>query len=285
MDDGTIVVGYGESDRGVGLQLAAELRKLGYSTWTFDEHTVPWKGNLNAVVRAATAVVLIISEREEGARRLAALAGEANVASKVGMQVLTGPSVRPFLGLAQVSFRSNLKELAWCVAHIIKFPQDGFSMESLHWRILKGLPPKPDGPDIFLSYAHEDLERAKGIARALERCGWRVWWDRALAAGDRFRDVIEQQLAQAQCAVVLWSTSSVGRDFVRDEADEARKREVLVQAIIDPVRPPLGFRQPHLADLTKWDGDVDSENFLVLRTGVSRLIPVALNTAKPNQQS
>jgi hypothetical protein len=33
--------------------------------------------------------------------------------------------------------------------------------------------------DIFISYASEDKGRAQTLARALERKGWSVWWDRA----------------------------------------------------------------------------------------------------------
>jgi hypothetical protein len=41
-----------------------------------------------------------------------------------------------------------------------------------------------NGPDIFISYAHDDAEHARQIADWLESEGYSVWWDRSLAAGE-----------------------------------------------------------------------------------------------------
>ena len=38
--------------------------------------------------------------------------------------------------------------------------------------------------DIFISYASEDRDRVKSLARALEQEGWSVWWDRAHPHGE-----------------------------------------------------------------------------------------------------
>jgi TIR domain len=37
--------------------------------------------------------------------------------------------------------------------------------------------------DIFISYAREDLRRAKQLAEALKAQGWSVFWDRTIPAG------------------------------------------------------------------------------------------------------
>ncbi|MGZ9020763.1 MAG: toll/interleukin-1 receptor domain-containing protein, partial [Rhodoplanes sp.] len=44
-------------------------------------------------------------------------------------------------------------------------------------------------PDIFLSYAREDVSVAQRLARALEDEGWSVWWDRHIPAGQTFDEV------------------------------------------------------------------------------------------------
>jgi hypothetical protein len=109
--------------------------------------------------------------------------------------------------------------------------------------------------DIFISYAREDRPRAEAIARALEEHGWSVWWDRDIRAGKNIASVIEEEIGKARCVVVLWSATSVRRDWVNDEAREGNERGILVPVLIENVRPPLGFRSMHAADLTGWERD------------------------------
>jgi formylglycine-generating enzyme required for sulfatase activity len=108
--------------------------------------------------------------------------------------------------------------------------------------------------DVFISYAKEDVERARAIAGVLADRGWSVWWDRKIPIGKTFDEVIEAALANARCVVVLWTRTSVGSSWVKVEADEGRKRGVLVPLLLDPVPLPLAFRYVQFADLTAWDG-------------------------------
>jgi hypothetical protein len=107
--------------------------------------------------------------------------------------------------------------------------------------------------DIFISYAREDREQAKGLATLLEAKGWAVWWDVSIRVGNRFDEVIEAELNNARCVVVLWSKHSINSKWVRAEAHEADSRNILFPVLIDRVEPPLGFRQIHWADLTQSD--------------------------------
>ncbi len=53
------------------------------------------------------------------------------------------------------------------------------------------------------------------------------------------------------CAIVAWSEHSVNSDWVHDEATEAKEREnILVPVLLDVIKPPMGFRRIHAADLT-----------------------------------
>jgi hypothetical protein len=126
--------------------------------------------------------------------------------------------------------------------------------------------------DIFISYAREDRSRAETIAKALEDYGWSVWWDRDIRAGKNIAVVIEEQIDQARCLVVLWSATSIRRDWVNDEAREGNERGILVPVLIENVRPPLGLRSMHAADLTGWDRDTIAPAFLRLRSDIEALI-------------
>jgi hypothetical protein len=123
--------------------------------------------------------------------------------------------------------------------------------------------------DIFISYANEDRELAGRLASALESCGWSVWWDRKIVAGQAFDEAIERELETAKSVVVLWSRHSIASEWVKNEAAAAAERGVLVPAQIEQVKLPLEFRRRQTADLTGWDGDVGHEGFRTLCAGVA----------------
>src|ERR1044071_8573659 len=132
--------------------------------------------------------------------------------------------------------------------------------------------------EIFLSYAKEDREAALKIAQLLESAGWTVWWDRRIPAGRSWRSVLEEALGQMRCMVVLWSKNSVDSDWVKEEAEEAREIGKLVPVLIEPVKPPVGFRAIQAADLTNWDGSNASPGAQQLITDLSSLV------GKPTKQ-
>ena len=103
---------------------------------------------------------------------------------------------------------------------------------------------------VFLSYDHDDHARAAPIAAAIERAGHSVWWDQRITPGAEYNSEIEVAVERADAVVVLWSQSSVRSTWVRDEAAEGRDQGKLVPAIIDDVKPPMGFRQFQTIDLS-----------------------------------
>lgn len=102
---------------------------------------------------------------------------------------------------------------------------------------------------VFVSYAREDEARIRVLVALLEAQALSVFWDREIPPGKTWRESIGQALTDARCVIVAWSHASVASDFVAEEADDARRRGVLVPVLIDPVLPPLGFRSVQAADL------------------------------------
>ncbi len=112
---------------------------------------------------------------------------------------------------------------------------------------------------IFLSYARADRPRAVQVAAALTAAGYDVWWDVLIDAGTAFAKSIEAALERAEAVVVLWSKTAAASDWVRDEAGRGRDRQRLVPLLLDGELPPLGFRQYHAVDLSKWRGDAGAD--------------------------
>jgi hypothetical protein len=125
--------------------------------------------------------------------------------------------------------------------------------------------------DVFVSYARDDEPKARKLVDTLTADGWDVWWDSHIPTGHLFSETIQHQLDQAACVVVLWSKASIASEYVRDEATFARERAALVPALIDDVRPPLGFRQRQVANLAGWTGDVRDQGYQSLIDAITRL--------------
>jgi sulfatase modifying factor 1 len=146
--------------------------------------------------------------------------------------------------------------------------------------------------DIFISYAREDRAHADRIAGALEAEGWSVWWDLTIPAGKTFDRVIEEAIEAARCIVVLWSTTSVGSEWVREEADEGKRRGILIPIQIEhAVQVPFGFRRIQTASLVGWSGATTEVSFQRLVRDIAATVgsgpgtdaqrPTRTNLARP----
>lgn len=135
--------------------------------------------------------------------------------------------------------------------------------------------------DIFISYAREDESRIMPLVAAFEAEGWSVFWDRRIPAGSTWRDHIGSALQQARCVVVAWTVHSLESQWVVEEADEGKMRQVLVPVSLDPVMPPRGFREIQAADLTGWRPGQASENLTQLLGDMRRLIGSSEKQLRP----
>ena len=126
--------------------------------------------------------------------------------------------------------------------------------------------------DIFISYTSADRPRVQPLVDALRLQGWSVWWDRTILPGETWDQVIEKALADARCVIVLWSRDSIQSDWVRTEADEAKRRGILVPALLDDVNIPLAFKRIQAGNLVGWSGALPNAAFDVLARAVSEVL-------------
>ena len=115
--------------------------------------------------------------------------------------------------------------------------------------------------DVFISYAREDMIRVKPLVEALEGEGFSVWWDSELSPGDKFDDLIDDEIQAAACVVVLWTEGSVNSRWVKNEALEGMDRGILVPVLMDNVRLPVAFKQSQIADFGHWPESVQTDQY------------------------
>jgi TolB-like protein/Tfp pilus assembly protein PilF len=130
-------------------------------------------------------------------------------------------------------------------------------------------PGEIERPSLFLSYARADRVIAEKLGKALSANGFEVWWDALIEGGAVFTNSIETALDAADAVIVVWSKTSVQSDWVRDEAGRGRDRKRLVPVTIDGSDPPLGFRQYHTINLSKWRGKATSRDFVQLAQSIT----------------
>jgi adenylate cyclase len=136
-------------------------------------------------------------------------------------------------------------------------------------------------PSVFVSYARSTERQAKQVGACLQSLGYEVWRDDQLPAHRSYGDVIEERLRAAGAVVVLWSADAVKSQWVRAEADVARRAGTLVQVSIDGTVPPLPFDQIQCADLGDWEGKADAAGWRTVVDSVSSLIGNAVQAPTP----
>jgi len=134
--------------------------------------------------------------------------------------------------------------------------------------------------DIFLSYAGEDVQRAQALATALKSLGWSVVSRRSIPGVHdvRFFKALKEELDAAGCIVVLWSKASIVSQSVLDEAARGGANGRLVPVLIEPVAPPVGFRELQATDLIDWD-ETSAETLHQLVGSVRTLVAHSLLAA------
>jgi TIR domain len=135
--------------------------------------------------------------------------------------------------------------------------------------------------DIFISHSSADRPRVSALVDALRGQGWSIWWSPTILPGEIWNRKIEKELVEAKCVIVLWSKNSIQSDWVGTEAEEAKKRKILVPALIDDVAIPLAFRSIQTANLIDWRGQEAHAGFDQLVRGISGVLSGPAHEVRP----
>jgi adenylate cyclase len=125
--------------------------------------------------------------------------------------------------------------------------------------------------EVFVSYARSTEAEAQRIAEALRALGYRVWRDDELPAHRSYGEVIEERLRLAKAVVVIWSAEAVKSEWVQSEADRARNDRKLVQITLDGAPLPMPFDRIQCADLSAWNGDLNSPGWRKVEASIAEL--------------
>jgi hypothetical protein len=138
--------------------------------------------------------------------------------------------------------------------------------------------PGADSPtlenEIFVSYSKEDVARVQILVAAMEKEGWKVFWDQEILPGEDWESYIGIHLDAATVVIAVWSTLSVKSRYVRSEINRANKRNVVVPVLIDAVEPPFGFDHIQAADLAEWTANGGGALPPRLKSSILRRIPL-----------
>ena len=135
--------------------------------------------------------------------------------------------------------------------------------------------------DVFISYRRSERDRCELIANRLRELGLTVWFDAELEGGQHFPDVIDEKVHEAKAVVVLWSKAATASQWVKAEASIGLADGKLVSATLEHVRLPVPFNNIHTVDLTSWDGDAGSYQWMQLVRPIERLVGRKIRPDEP----
>ncbi|MBX9637851.1 SUMF1/EgtB/PvdO family nonheme iron enzyme [Nitrosomonas sp.] len=118
--------------------------------------------------------------------------------------------------------------------------------------------------DIFIGYSSSDSAIAERLVQRFQEEGWQVFIDRQTLVGRKWHKEIERELHAARAVVVLWSAASRDSDFVLEEAEYAKRKDILFPAFIERVECPYGFGRIQTADLMGWNHQMEHAGLVQL---------------------
>lgn len=126
--------------------------------------------------------------------------------------------------------------------------------------------------DVFISYAHSNVDYAERLADFLYKQNISAFWDPAIRIGEQWNSRLDKELNDAKCVVVLWSTASVDSEWVNKEAQRGSNRQILTPARIDDCVLRREYDEYQLADIQNWRDDNEPIGLVSLLDRITELI-------------
>ncbi len=98
-------------------------------------------------------------------------------------------------------------------------------------------------PNVFISYARADLNRAQALEQALHAHGVSVWRDQhSLYGGDRWPKKLGEAVADCDAVLLLWSAPSAASHFVEFEWTTALAlKKPIIPLLLDETKLPAAL--------------------------------------------
>ena len=122
---------------------------------------------------------------------------------------------------------------------------------------------------VFISYSHTDRPYVEKLARHLEAVGIPVWYDVELSAGERFSDVIQEQVRGCSAFVVVLTPRACKSRYVPLELEFAFEQgKAILPLLLEPCDRPFHTIGLHHEDVRT--GRLPTERFVTdLRAAVA----------------
>ena len=98
-------------------------------------------------------------------------------------------------------------------------------------------------PYVFISYSHEDTRRVLPYLSALQRAGYRVWYDEGIHKGANWLVMLGERLKQCTSFVLFSSENSIASKHVASEINGAMKCDHIAPVVVrlDDKEFPFGI--------------------------------------------
>jgi len=115
--------------------------------------------------------------------------------------------------------------------------------------------------DVFLSYSHEDTERARTTAEILESAGLKVFWDKQIRKGQPWAAEIDKAIDTSKRVIVLWCCGAASSSYVDKELSRAESQEKPMVA-----HRLCGYPVPESLGRLQWSSQPDPTHQCLDRT-------------------